>query len=92
MRWTVHQDAAVVKEWRVIITSQKQEAFVYQRNRLLARFQRDQELELETVMDMIIEPYRLTRRSEVTAILILYGLPRYCKMHIIFLLEMIQLL
>ncbi|KAG6531198.1 protein DA1-related 1-like [Zingiber officinale] len=28
------------------------------------------------VMDMITEPYRLTRRCEVTAILILYGLPR----------------
>ncbi|KAJ8762152.1 hypothetical protein K2173_007305 [Erythroxylum novogranatense] len=27
-------------------------------------------------MDMITEPYRLTRRCEVTAILILYGLPR----------------
>ncbi|CAA7393823.1 unnamed protein product [Spirodela intermedia] len=28
-------------------------------------------------MDMIIEPYRLTRVCEVTAILILYGLPRF---------------
>ncbi|OAY69340.1 protein DA1-related 1-like [Ananas comosus] len=28
------------------------------------------------IMDMITEPYRLTRRCEVTAILILYGLPR----------------
>ena len=28
-------------------------------------------------MDMITEPYRLTRRCEVTAILVLYGLPRY---------------
>ena len=28
------------------------------------------------VMEMITEPYRLTRRCEVTAILILYGLPR----------------
>ncbi|XP_068656050.1 protein DA1-related 1-like [Aristolochia californica] len=28
------------------------------------------------VIDMITEPYRLTRRCEVTAILILYGLPR----------------
>lgn len=27
-------------------------------------------------MDMITEPYRLTRRCEVTAILVLYGLPR----------------
>ena len=29
-------------------------------------------------MDMRTEPYKLTRRCEVTAILILYGLPRYC--------------
>lgn len=29
------------------------------------------------IMDMITEPYRLTRRCEVTAILILYGLPRW---------------
>lgn len=29
------------------------------------------------VMEMVTEPYRLTRRCEVTAILILYGLPRY---------------
>lgn len=29
------------------------------------------------VMDMRTEPYKLTRRCEVTAILILYGLPRY---------------
>lgn len=29
------------------------------------------------IMDMITEPYRLVRRCEVTAILILYGLPRY---------------
>lgn len=28
------------------------------------------------VIDMRTEPYRLTRRCEVTAILILYGLPR----------------
>ncbi|XP_019105777.1 protein DA1-related 1 isoform X2 [Beta vulgaris subsp. vulgaris] len=28
------------------------------------------------IMDMITEPYRLVRRCEVTAILILYGLPR----------------
>ncbi|XP_042508896.1 protein DA1-like isoform X2 [Macadamia integrifolia] len=28
------------------------------------------------IIDMITEPYRLTRRCEVTAILILYGLPR----------------
>ncbi|XP_052201179.1 protein DA1-related 1-like isoform X1 [Diospyros lotus] len=28
------------------------------------------------VMDMVTEPYKLTRRCEVTAILILYGLPR----------------
>uniref|UniRef100_K3XWX9 LIM zinc-binding domain-containing protein n=1 Tax=Setaria italica TaxID=4555 RepID=K3XWX9_SETIT len=28
------------------------------------------------IMEMITEPYRLTRRCEVTAILILYGLPR----------------
>ncbi|KAJ7952952.1 Protein DA1-related 1-like [Quillaja saponaria] len=28
------------------------------------------------IMDMITEPYRLTRRCEVTAILVLYGLPR----------------
>ncbi|KAK1269283.1 Protein DA1-related 1 [Acorus gramineus] len=28
------------------------------------------------IMDMITGPYRLTRRCEVTAILILYGLPR----------------
>ncbi|XP_073103701.1 protein DA1-related 1 [Elaeis guineensis] len=28
------------------------------------------------VMEMVTEPYRLTRRCEVTAILILYGLPR----------------
>ncbi|ONK57856.1 uncharacterized protein A4U43_C09F4910 [Asparagus officinalis] len=28
-------------------------------------------------VDMIIEPYRLTRWCEVTAILILYGLPRF---------------
>ncbi|OVA04568.1 zinc finger protein [Macleaya cordata] len=28
------------------------------------------------ILDMITEPYRLTRRCEVTAILILYGLPR----------------
>ncbi|KAK9270235.1 hypothetical protein L1049_025812 [Liquidambar formosana] len=28
------------------------------------------------VIDMITEPYKLTRRCEVTAILILYGLPR----------------
>jgi hypothetical protein len=28
------------------------------------------------IMGMITEPYRLTRRCEVTAILILYGLPR----------------
>ncbi|XP_068654090.1 protein DA1-related 1-like [Aristolochia californica] len=28
------------------------------------------------VIDMITEPYRLTRRCEVTAILVLYGLPR----------------
>ncbi|PON71900.1 Protein DA1-like [Trema orientale] len=27
-------------------------------------------------MDMITEPYKLTRRCEVAAILILYGLPR----------------
>lgn len=29
-------------------------------------------------MGMITEPYKLTRRCDVTAILILYGLPRYC--------------
>ena len=29
------------------------------------------------IMEMITEPYRLTRRCEVTAILILYGLPRW---------------
>ncbi|KAH9663308.1 protein DA1-related 1 [Citrus sinensis] len=29
------------------------------------------------LIDMITEPYRLIRRCEVTAILILYGLPRY---------------
>lgn len=29
------------------------------------------------VIDMITEPYRLIRRCEVTAILVLYGLPRY---------------
>jgi hypothetical protein len=29
------------------------------------------------IMGMITEPYRLTRRCEVTAILILYGLPRW---------------
>lgn len=29
------------------------------------------------VLDMRTEPYKLTRRCEVTAILILYGLPRY---------------
>ena len=28
-------------------------------------------------MDIITESYRLSRRCEVTAILILYGLPRY---------------
>lgn len=33
------------------------------------------------VMDMIREPYRLTRVCEVTAILILYGLPRYYCYH-----------
>lgn len=31
-------------------------------------------------MDMITEPYRLIRRCEVTAILILYGLPRYANL------------
>ncbi|CAO2830636.1 unnamed protein product [Amaranthus hypochondriacus] len=30
----------------------------------------------QKIMDMITEPYRLIRRCEVTAILILYGLPR----------------
>jgi len=29
------------------------------------------------VIDMITEPFRLIRRCEVTAILVLYGLPRY---------------
>jgi hypothetical protein len=32
-------------------------------------------------MGMITEPYKLTRRCEVTAILILYGLPRYIFSH-----------
>nr|CAB3469620.1 unnamed protein product [Digitaria exilis] len=31
------------------------------------------------IMEMITEPYRLTRRCEVTAILILYGLPSSCS-------------
>ncbi len=32
------------------------------------------------IVDMITGPYKLVRRCEVTAILILYGLPRYIEL------------